>query len=204
MALPAESPDTFTLLPLQMDPSTKAVSVSGPANSALTAELEALNTLHRALLTSESTTNTPPPPIPVNPKRGAQINKLRESANAEFRKNNHVQAIRLYSLAIEMALGRPFWEPAGLVREEVSMLLANRAQARMAMSEWAEGAVDAEASVEMRKVGNPKGWWRRGKCLVEMGRLDEAENWVKQGLEFESTEADLIKLREEIEAARKR
>jgi translocation protein SEC72 len=98
-----------------------------------------------------------------------------------------------------MALARPAWEPSGLVREEVSGLLSNRAQANMALKNWAEGAVDAEASVEMKKVGNAKAWWRRGKCLLEMGRLDEAAQWVKQGLEFEATEQDLVNLKDEIE-----
>ncbi|KAF7577420.1 hypothetical protein PtrM4_016600 [Pyrenophora tritici-repentis] len=98
-----------------------------------------------------------------------------------------------------MALARPSWEPSGLVREELSGLLSNRAQANMSMQNWAEGSVDAEASVEMKKVGNAKAWWRRGKCLLEMGRLDEAEAWVKTGLEFEATEQDLVGLKDEIE-----
>lgn len=194
-----ESPDTFTLLPISMDPTTKSISGDHTASNALNTELAALNALHRSLLNVETPTGTPPPPVPVNPKRSAQIGKLRESGNGEFRKGNHSQAVKLYGLAIEMALGRPSWEPSGLVREEVSGLLSNRAQANMAQQNWAEGAVDAEASVEMKKVGNAKGWWRRGKCLLEMGRLDEAEQWVKQGLEFEATEQDLVQLKDEIE-----
>lgn len=193
-----ESPDTFTALPLEMNPTTKAITTS-PGNAALSNELEALNALHRGLLTAGTPTGTPPPPVPVNPTRSAQIGKLRESGNGEFRKGNHSQAVRLYSLAIDMALSRPHWEPSGLVREELSGLLSNRAQANMAQQNWAEGAVDAEASVEMKKVGNAKGWWRRGTCLLEMGRLEEAESWVKQGLEFEATEQDLVQLRQEIE-----
>jgi translocation protein SEC72 len=195
-----ESPDTFTLLPLQMDPQTKAISSSTPNPSqALQTELATLNALHRSLLTVDTPTGTPPPPLPINPKRSAQITKLRESGNTDFRKGNHASAIRLYSLAIEMALGRPGWEPSGLVREEVAGLYANRAQANMAIQEWAQGAVDAEASVEMRKVGNAKGWWRRGKCLVEMGRLEEAQAWVGQALEFEANESDLLALKREVE-----
>lgn len=172
----------------------------GPANNALNTELAALNALHRSLLNVETPTGTPPPPVPVNPKRSAQIGKLRESGNAEFRKGNPAGAVKLYTLAIDMALTRPHWEPSGLVREEVSGLLSNRAQANMAQQNWAEGSVDAEASVEMKKVGNAKGWWRRGKCLLEMGRLDEAEQWVKQGLEFEATEQDLVQLKAQIES----
>jgi translocation protein SEC72 len=143
-----EAADTFTLLPLQMDPATKAISATGPANNALNTELAALNALHRNLLNVETPTGTPPPPVPVNPKRSAQIGKLRESGNAEFRKGNPAGAVKLYTLAIDMALGRPHWEPSGLVREEVSGLLSNRAQANMAQQNWGEGAVDAEASVE--------------------------------------------------------
>lgn len=194
-----ESPDTFTLLPIEMDPASKAISATGSPSNALTTELQALNALHKSLLGVDTPTGTPPPPVPVNPKRSAQIGKLRESGNASFRKGDHAGAIRMYSLAIEMALGRPGWEPSGLVREEVSALLSNRAQANMAQQNWAEGAVDAEASVEMQKGNNAKAWWRRGRCLVEMGRIDEAESWVKQALEVQSTEQDLLQLREEIE-----
>ncbi|EOA89224.1 hypothetical protein ACJQWK_09276 [Exserohilum turcicum] len=194
-----ESPETFTLLPLQLDPATLDVTAPQSSSNALEKELEALNNLHRNLLDVGTPTGTPPPPVPVNPKRSAQIGKLRESGNAEFRKGHHDAAAKLYALAIDMALARPAWEPSGLVREEVSGLLSNRAQANMAQQKWAEGAIDAEASVEMKKVGNAKAWWRRGKCLLEMGRLEEAELWVKQGLEFEATEQDLVSLKDEIE-----
>lgn len=71
----------------------------------------------------------------------------------------------------------------------------------MAMQAWPEGAVDAEASVEARRVGNAKGWWRRGRCLVEMGRLEEAREWVKKGLEVEGEEGELVTLLKDIDAA---
>ena len=55
--------------------------------------------------------------------------------------------------------------------------------------------------MEARRTGNAKAWWRRGRCLVEMGRLEEARTWVKNGLEVEGEEADLVSLLKEIEAA---
>ncbi|KAF2654255.1 hypothetical protein K491DRAFT_694019 [Lophiostoma macrostomum CBS 122681] len=198
-----ETADTFTLLPLEMDEKTKAISAPNDASNALATELATLNALHRSLLSVDTPTGTPPPPVPVNPKRSAQIGKLRDSGNADFRKGNYAGAVRMYSFAIDMALGRPQWEPSGLVREEVSGLLSNRAQAHMGQQNWAEGAVDALASVEMRKNPNAKAWWRRGKCLLEMGRMEEAEMWVKQALEFEATEQDLLALRDEIEKRKK-
>lgn len=196
-----EDPETFTLLPLHIDPSTKAISSidSSSSTSARTLqdELTTLNQLHRALLTLDSP--IPPPPVPVNPKRSAQITKLRESGNAEYKKGKHADAIRFYTLGLQMALGRPLWEPSGLVRDEVAGLYANRAQAHMASQAWVEGAVDAESSVEAKKVGNAKAWWRRGRCLVEMGRLEEAKEWVGRGLELEGNEADLVGLLREID-----
>ena len=85
------------------------------------------------------------------------------------------------------------------MRDEVAGLFANRAQAHMAVQNWPEGLVDAEASVEAKKVGNAKAWWRKGRCLFEMGRLEEAKEWVGRGLEMEGNEADLVGLLKEID-----
>ena len=86
-----------------------------------------------------------------------------------------------------------------MVQEDLAGLYANRAQAYMALQMWVEGARDAELSVESRRQGNAKAWWRRGKCLVEMGRGREAREWVGKGLEVEGDEADLVGLAKEIE-----
>lgn len=190
--------DHFDLLAIRMDPKSKAIESTRPSR-ALNAELEQLNSLHRALLDIEHPAGVPPPPVPVNPKRSAQISKLRDNGNAEFRKQNYPEAIKIYTSGIELALDRPLWEPQALVREEVASLLANRAQAHMALNNWPEGSVDAEASVEARRVGNSKAWWRRGRCLSAMGRLEEAREWVKKGLEVEGEEGELVTLLKEIE-----
>ena len=193
--------ETFTLLPLHLDPTSKAISASSNSR-ALNEELQTLNNLHRSLLTLESP--VPPPPVPVNPKRSANITKLRESGNNEFRKGKHPEAIKMYTLGLQMALTRPLWEPSGLVRDEVAGLYANRAQSHMALQNWVEGAVDAEASVEAKRVGNAKAWWRKGRCLMEMGRLEEARDWVGRGLEIEGSETDLVGLLKEIEQRSKK
>lgn len=197
--------ETFTLLPLHMDPKSKAITTTHPHPQprALLTELEALNTLHRALLTTldpPSSTTIPPPPVPVNPKRSSQITKLRETGNAAFKAAKYPDAISYYALGLRMALTRPAWEPNGLLRDEAAMLFANRAQAHMELHDWVAGAADAECSVEAKKVGNPKAWYRRGRCLFEMGRVEEAWEWVGKGLEMEGEDAELGKLLKEIEA----
>ncbi|MCJ1458906.1 hypothetical protein MMC28_009282 [Mycoblastus sanguinarius] len=192
--------ETFTLLPLHLDPTTKAVS--SPSDS-LSVDLTALKTLQRALLSQPQ--QIPPPPLPTNPKRSAQIQKMRDQGNASLRTSKSSpspaqaqEAIKLYTYGIEMALGRPGWEPSGLVREEAGILYANRAQAYMAAQMWAEGAGDGETSVELKKAGNGKAWWRRGRCLCEMGWWEEAREWVTQGLEVEGNEGELNGLMKEI------
>ncbi|KOS21941.1 Translocation protein sec72 [Escovopsis weberi] len=196
--------DHFDMLAIHMDPQSKAIQ-SSSSSRALAAELEALNALHRAILNIEVPPGAiplvPPPPIPVNPKRTANISRLRDQGNQEYKKQRYGEAARLYTQGIGMALGRPLWEPSALVREEVSALLSNRAAAHIAVQNWPEGCVDAEASVEARRVGNAKGWWRRGRCLLEMGRLEEAREWVKRGLETEAEEGELVKVLKEIEDA---
>ncbi|KAF2434697.1 hypothetical protein EJ08DRAFT_646172 [Tothia fuscella] len=196
--------ETFNPVPITLDPTTKALSSTSPTpDTKLLTELTTLNALHKSLLASDAPNSVPPPPVPVNPRRSAQIQKLRESGNTAFRKNSHSEAIKMYSLGITMALGRPLWEPSGLVREELCQLYANRAQAYMALRSWPEGAVDARCSVELKKVQNAKAWWRRGKCLLEMGRVGEAREWVGEALEFEGVEQDLVALMEEIEGKEK-
>ena len=197
--------ETFTLLPLQIDPASKAITA--PTIPTLTQDLQSLTSLHRSLLTlpSESHT-TPPPPVPVNPKRSAQIQKMREQGNISLRKATPsntapaTEAIKLYTYGVEMALGRPLWEHSQLVRDEASVLFANRSQAYMARQGWAEGAADAETSVELKRVGNGKAWWRRGRCLCEMGRWTEAREWAAQGMEVEGNEEELKGLVKEVEA----
>jgi translocation protein SEC72 len=192
--------ETFTLLPIHLDPTSKAIT-STSSSRALNEELNTLNNLHRTLLTLESP--VPPPPVPVNPKRSGNITKLRESGNAEFRKGKHQEAIKFYTLGLQMALTRPLWEPSGLVRDEVAGLYANRAQAHMAMSSWVDGSMDAESSIEAKRAGNSKAWWRKARCLMEMDRLDEAKEWVGRGLEMEGNDADLVGLLKDIESKRK-
>ena len=132
---------------------------------------------------------------------------MREQGNAAIQKRGAGQqhlteAVRCYGYALEMALTRPPWEPSQIVRDEASILFSNRAQAHIGLQNWPEAAVDAETSVELKPApGQGKAWWRRGKCLLEMDRLAEAQAWVDRALEVESGEGalDLKALKGEVE-----
>ena len=189
--------DHFDLLPLAMNPQSKAIEALQPSR-ALNAELQELNTLHRAILNIEN--GAPPAPLPVNPKRSANIQKLRESGLDAQKKGKHQDAIKFYTLGLQMALGRPAWEPSGLVREEIWQLLVARAQAHTSLLNWPEAALDAQASVENMWQNNAKAWLLRGRALVEMGRFEEAKEWMTRAVQVDGNEPELKTLLKEIEA----
>ena len=182
---------TYTHLPISLDPTSKIVSApSQSSDASLRSQIDALNALHQSMKSLETPNQVPPPPVPVNPKLSSQISKMREQASTAHRKGNYGEAIRLYGFAIHMANQRPIWEPVGLARDELALLYANRAQSQMAGQNWVEGWKDAECSVECKRVGNHKAWWRAGKCLCEMGRWTEAVEWLTKGLDAEGKEGE--------------
>ena len=135
--------------------------------------------------------------MPVTPKRSAQIAKLKDAAaSAANRKGNYAEAVRLWGYAIDMAAGRPAWEPVGLVREELSALFLGRGESWAGTRAWVEGWKDAERSVECRAgpavgpqgqkgPGNVRAWVLGARCLVEMGRWAEGVEWCERGVEVE-------------------
>jgi translocation protein SEC72 len=197
--------DLFIQLPLSVDEKTLAVEAAGPAASIpdLDERLAELNALHKSLKSVPG--GIPPPPVPVPPQRSAAIEKMRVAGNTAFRKGNYNEAISMYTHAISMALTRPHWEPAPLLKEELQVLYSNRAQAHMSVNNWPEALADVSLSVDMKKVQNSKAHWRKAKSLKEMGRLEEAKDALEHGLEF-GPDSDLQTLLKDVNvdlAARK-
>ncbi len=200
MASTDDTLETYTHLPLHIDPQTKQVSVLS-SDKALQEAVANLNSLHGALKALETPNNIPPPPLPVNPKRSGNVQKLRESAANASRKGQHADAIRLLGVAIDMAAARPGWEPMGLAREELALMYLSRAAANAGSQNWPEGLVDAECSLECKRgpgqgpngekiPGNAKAYIVGGRCLMEMARWDDAVEWLERAVEIEGIQGD--------------
>lgn len=214
MASSDDALETYNHLAIQIDPQTKQVSTLSP-NKIVQDALDSLNQLHQLMKNLETPNNIPPPPLPVNPKRSAQIAKLRDSATAASRKGQWQEAIRLWTFVIEMASGRPGWEPTGLIREELAASYTARANAYAAAQQWVEGWKDAECSVECKRgpatgpngeriPGNPKAFIIGGRCLSEMGRWTDVVEWLERGIDFEGKEGeDGKEMRRMLDQARK-
>lgn len=211
MASTDDALETYTHLALQIDPQSKQISTSS-SDKALKDVVASINSLHSQLKNLETTNNVPPPPLPVNPKRSAQLQKLRETAAASARKGQFADASRVLTIAIDMAASRPGWEPIGLVREELALAYMSRSAAYVDQQMWVEGLKDAEASLECKRgpqtapngekvPGNPQSFLLGGRCLSEMGKWGDAMKWYLRAIDTEGPDnrfgSELVRLYQE-------
>ena len=125
---------------------------------------------------------------------------MKESGNASFKLHKYPDALRFYSLALEMALHRPPWEMAVLCRDETVILLCNRSATHYAMENYPESLADADAVVELKKPW-AKGHYRKCKALQAMGRLEEAQKAIELGLMFDPNDNECNLMLKEIQKA---
>ena len=90
----------------------------------------------------------------------------------------------MYTMAVNVAAARLPWEPNGLMKDELTMVLSNRAAAYSALGDYVSALVDAELVIQIKRPWS-KGHFRKAKALVELGRLEEAREAIKLGLAFE-------------------
>ncbi|KAI9278519.1 hypothetical protein BDA99DRAFT_429072 [Phascolomyces articulosus] len=155
---------------------------------------------HNALATSLKQVKELPPPNAPNPVRNAQVNRLKEEGNKFFKQNNYPEAIRFYTMAVDLSWSRPLWEPLAFqyVREELSTILSNRSAARLATKEYVDALVDAEMVTRLKREWS-KGWFRKGKALWALGRAEEAQAAFLTGLRFDHESEELRKALAEVE-----
>jgi tetratricopeptide (TPR) repeat protein len=102
------------------------------------------------------------------------------------RPGDYVHANRLYTLSAQLASSRPLYEASVYPREELSLALANRCAASLQAGDAIAALADAEAVTKLKRAW-PKGWFRKAKALVALGRHEDAREAVLLGLEFEPT-----------------
>lgn len=173
----ALSDSTFRQVPLAMDPNSHLLASP-------THDLTVLNALIRSLKGLPPQIPFPPPPNVVPPQRSLAINKAKEDGNAAFRSKNYAEAIRLFTLAIDVAASRPLWENNQMARDELALCLANRSAAFAAVGDWIGALCDAEACVKLKRPWS-KAHFRKGQALQGLGREEEAREAFELGLQFD-------------------
>lgn len=150
-------------------------------------DFTALNQLTKNLNSIKG--NIPPPNV-ANQQLSMQIGRLKEEGNKNFHLKKYAEAIKLYSLAVDMAFQRSVWEPHALAKEELSVCLSNRAAAYLALEAWVDAYVDALSVVKAKRDWS-KGYFRMGKALVGLKRFEEALEAFKLGLGFDPKSEEL-------------
>lgn len=202
--LPDPTPldDLITIHELSVDAETHQVSLASKARTnvsnpqkpneqkSLQDTLSIINDFSQYLSRAPFPHCPPPPQMLQNNPRTQQINALREEGNTAFKSNNFTKAIELYTVAAETAATRPLFEPSIWIKEELSIILCNRAAAYSSAKMWTEALCDSEVVIRLKRNWS-KGHFRRAKAYQGLGRIDDAKNATLLGLEFEPDNADL-------------
>ncbi|KAF8999462.1 TPR-like protein, partial [Hymenopellis radicata] len=144
----------------------------------------------------------PPPSNMVNKILSTIVKKIKEEGNSNFKAGQFDQAVIRYTVAANRAQSRAPWESNGVLREEVSTILANRSASFAGCHDYISALADAEAVVEMRKNW-PKAYLRKAKALSGLEELEEALDALAIGLSFEPENKELLEFKADIEKFRK-
>ncbi|KAI9226828.1 MAG: hypothetical protein DHS80DRAFT_32388 [Piptocephalis tieghemiana] len=142
---------------------------------------------HNAVAGAFSKSENLPGPDPV---LSAKVAALKDQGNKAFREKRNQEAVDAYTRALELAYTRPVWEPAGLLSEETSTLLSNRAAAYCDLQMWEAAEADARVCIQVRRNW-PKGWFRLGKAMLGLNRLREALEAYESAALYDPNSADI-------------
>lgn len=182
----------FSPIPFTIDPKTSLLStptshdlgITNVLSRMLASMAENQRQQNPAAVASGQLAALPPPPNVIPPQRSLAVNQAREQGKEAFKRKEYSEAIKLFTLAIDMAASRPLWEMAALARDELAVCLANRSAAFAAVEDWVDSLVDADAVVQLKRPWL-KGHYRKGVALSKMGRYEEAREALRLGLQFD-------------------
>jgi translocation protein SEC72 len=144
----------------------------------------------------------PPPSNVISPKLTQAVQATKDEGNvrpcicicfllslkyliqALFKRGNTSQAITRYTSAAALAIQRPPWEASQVMREELTTVVSNRSAAYCDTRDYLSALADAETVIAIRRNWN-KGHLRKAKALLGLGRLRDAKDAVRLGLDFE-------------------
>jgi translocation protein SEC72 len=87
-------------------------------------------------------------------------------------------------MAAHICVQRPPFEAPQVMREELSVVLSNRAAAHIGNEDYISSLADAETVIQIRKNW-PKGYFRKAKALLGLKSYGEAIEAVHIGLSYE-------------------
>ena len=105
----------------------------------------------------------------------SKANELKEKGNKEFQAGNYQRAADFYSQAIEL--------------QPDAVFLSNRAACYLGLKRFSEAVADAQRAVQADPL-YPKSYVRGAQALTRLGRLQEAFDLVRRGIETAPSQND--------------
>lgn len=87
-------------------------------------------------------------------------------------------------MAANIASQRAPWELHVVLRDELATVMSNRAAAFLEVGDCISSLVDAEVVIQLKRNWS-KGYFRKAKALLKMGRAQEAREAIQAGLAFD-------------------
>lgn len=171
---------SFKAVPLELDPTPPHLIKSNAFDPTM------INALIRSISALPPQIPVPPPPNVMPPQRSLAIQRAKDDGNKAFKKDppDYSEAIKMYTLAIDVAASRPLWENNNVARDELALTLANRSAALLEVGEFIGALADAEGVVKLKKPWS-KGHYRKGKALFGLQRYSKAIDAYELGLQFD-------------------
>lgn len=185
-------------LPFQYDSTTKKLSLAENVSKSdwkdLELEIKQLNTLASELISSNS--DVPPPPVKelYNRQLSALSKKLFDSGSKSFKEKKFADAVKQFSLCIEMNHRRPKFESFQLTLQELIMPLMARCDSYLLSEDFINAFGDADLLCSIA-ANIPDNHLRRGIANFKLDNLLDAKNDFERGLLFAP---DHPKLKEEL------
>ncbi len=116
-------------------------------------------------------------------KNNADAHK--EAGNKAFAAQNFKEAVKCYSVAIEMT------------QEPNHIYFANRANAYLEMCMYEECIVDCDQAIKIN-AAFVKSYFRKAKALINQQKLDDAADTLKKAIELDPNNVDIKLLLQEV------
>ncbi|CCH44894.1 Translocation protein [Wickerhamomyces ciferrii] len=169
-------------LPITYDPITKIISINESAQNdqELKEEIDQLNRLSKDFINLNSEIpESPEPSKTLTPL----IKKLVTSGIDAQKRGKHHDAIKQFSLAIDMASRRSRWEAFAIQLQELNLILMARCDSYIMTKNWIDAYNDADMLLGTQ-VNTPENFLRRATAASNMGRLTQAKYDLERGLCF--------------------
>lgn len=189
---------------LNFDPATKNLSVvegstqdwSEQDQTDYAYEVENLNTLSKQLVGFNG--DIPPPGNQINGNLSKQIDKLRETAIRDAKLGKHTEALKLLSMALEMALRRPLWESVQFQMGQIVGILNDRCDLYIKTNQWANAYADTHILTTLQP-GEWSNFYRKALCLRKIENYHEAKALLATALELgKNNTSAVVKVNQEI------